>query len=287
MSAVSFAGLSLDEPRIFGIINVTPDSFSDGGETLAVEDALGRGQEMLGAGADVLDVGGESTRPGAEPVGIDEEMARVLPVVRALSDIGALVSIDTRRAPVMAAAIEAGAKIINDVTALTHDPESLDLAVGSGLPVILMHMLGEPGAMRDNPQYDDAALDVFGYLKQRVAACEAAGMDPGGIAVDPGIGFGKTVAHNLDILARLDIYRDFKCPVLLGASRKSFIGKLSRDAAPEDRVAGSLAAVLSAARQGVRLFRVHDVAETRQALTVWRVIDAAGGESGKPLLEKK
>lgn len=278
-----FAGLSLDKPRIFGIINVTPDSFSDAGEALALEDALIRGRKMLGAGADGLDVGGESTRPGAEPVGIDDEIARVLPVVRALSDIGALVSIDTRRAPVMAAAIEAGAKIVNDVTALTFDAASLGLVAESGVAVILMHMLGEPGAMQDNPQYQDAAMEVFGFLKQRVAACEAAGMEPGRIAVDPGIGFGKTVDHNLDILARLDLYRGLGCPVLLGASRKSFIAKLSRGEAPKDRVAGSLAAVLAAAGKGVRLFRVHDVAETRQALTVWRAIE----EGGKPLLEKK
>ena len=272
----TFAGLSLEKPRIFGIINVTPDSFSDGGEALAFEDTLSRGKAMLDAGADILDVGGESTRPGAEPVGIDDEITRVVPVVRALSGLGAMVSIDTRRAPVMKAAIEAGATIINDVTALSHDPDSLGLAVASGLPVILMHMLGEPGTMQDNPQYEDAAQDVFDYLKQRVAACEAAGMDPSRIAVDPGIGFGKTLAHNLDILARLDIYRDFGCPVLLGASRKTFIGKLSGDAAPKDRLAGSLAAVLAAAARGVRLFRVHDVAETRQALTVWQAIEEGG-----------
>ncbi|MDA1089785.1 MAG: dihydropteroate synthase [Proteobacteria bacterium] len=274
MTAVAtFAGLSLDQPRIFGIINVTPDSFSDGGEALVVEDAVSRGRAMLDAGADVLDVGGESTRPGAEPVGIDEEIARVIPVVKALSELGALVSIDTRRAPVMEAAIEAGATIINDVTALSHDPNSMGLAVASGLPVILMHMLGEPGTMQDNPQYEDAALDVFGYLKKRVAACEAAGIDRGRIAVDPGIGFGKTVAHNLDILSRLDLYRDFGCPVLLGASRKTFIGKLSGDVAPKDRLGGSLAAVLAAAARGVRLFRVHDVADTRQALTVFHAIE--------------
>ena len=247
--AGTFARLSLEKPRILGIINVTPDSFSDGGEALAVEDAARRGKAMLDAGADILDVGGESTRPGAEPVGIDEEIARVLPVVRVLSDLGALVSIDTRRAPVMEAAIEAGAAIINDVTALSHDPDSLGFVVASGQPVILMHMLGEPGTMQDNPQYEDTARDVFDYLKQRVAACEAAGIEPNRIAVDPGIGFGKTLVHNLDILARLDLYRDFGYPVLLGASRKTFIGKLSDDATPKDRLGGSLAAVLVAAAQ--------------------------------------
>ncbi len=274
--AGKFAGLSLDKPRIIGIINVTPDSFSDGGEALAPDDALDRGRAMIAAGADILDVGGESTRPGAGSVSADEEIARVLPVVRSLSEMGALVSIDTRRAAVMKAAIEAGAKIINDITALTGDPDSLGVAVESALPVVLMHMRGEPGTMQDNPQYQDAALDVFGYLKDRVRACEAAGMDRALIAVDPGIGFGKTVDHNLEILARLGLYADLGCPVLLGASRKSFIAKISRREEPKDRVAGSLAVVLSAARQGVRLFRVHDVTETRQALDVWQAIDAAG-----------
>ena len=273
MSSVTFAGLSLEKPRIFGIINVTPDSFSDGGDALAHEDALRRGKAMLDAGADILDVGGESARPGAAPVGIEEEIARAVPVVRGLSDLGAKVSIDTRHAPVMEAAIEAGATIINDVTALSHDPDSLDLAVASGLPVILMHMQGDPGTMQDNPQYEDAAQDVFDYLKQRVAECEAAGMDRSRIAIDPGIGFGKTLDHNLDILARLNLYRDFKCPVLLGVSRKTFIGKLGGDAAPKERLGGSLAAVLAAAARGVRLFRVHDVAETRQALTIWQAIE--------------
>ena len=273
MSSVTFAGLSLEKPRIFGIINVTPDSFSDGGDALALEDALRRGKAMLDAGADILDVGGESARPGAAPVGIEDEIARAVPVVRGLSDLGAKVSIDTRHAPVMEAAIEAGATIINDVTALSHDPDSLDLAVASGLPVILLHMQGDPGTMQDNPQYEDAAQDVFDYLKQRVAECEAAGMDRSRIAIDPGIGFGKTLDHNLDILARLNLYRDFKCPVLLGVSRKTFIGKLGGDAAPKERLGGSLAAVLAAAARGVRLFRVHDVAETRQALTIWQAIE--------------
>jgi dihydropteroate synthase len=273
MSAGSFAGLSLEAPRIFGIINITPDSFSDGGEAYAVDDAVRQGQAMIEAGADVLDVGGESTRPGAEPVTVDEEISRVQPVVRALADLGACVSIDSRRAPVMAAAIEAGAKIVNDVTALTADPESLGLVAESGVAVILMHMQGEPGTMQDNPHYDDAALEVFEYLEDRVGVCEQAGIDRGRIAVDPGIGFGKTLDHNLDILNRLELYGDLDCPVLLGASRKSFIAKISRGEAPKDRVPGSLAAVLSAAGLGVRLFRVHDVAETRQALAVWQAIE--------------
>ncbi|MBC8337156.1 MAG: dihydropteroate synthase [Rhodospirillales bacterium] len=273
MTAGAFAGLSLDVPRIVGIINVTPDSFSDGGEALAVDDAVRRGRELIEAGADILDIGGESTRPGAKPVGVGQEITRVEPVVRALADEGYTVSIDSRRASVMAAAIEAGAKVINDITALTGDPESLALAAESDLPVILMHMQGDPGTMQGNPQYDDAAKEIFEYLQGRVEACREAGIGRSRIAVDPGIGFGKTLAHNLDILNRLDVYKDLGCPVLLGASRKSFIGHISREEAPKDRVPGSLAAVLSAYARGVRLFRVHDVTETRQALAVWQAIE--------------
>jgi len=272
----SFAGLSLDRPRLFGIINVTPDSFSDGGEALKSEDALDRGRAMLEAGADVLDVGGESTRPGARPVSIEEELARVVPVVEGLGRLGAMVSIDTRRSPVMRAAIDAGAKIINDITALTGDLESLGLAAESGLPVVLMHMQGEPATMQDEPRYEDPATDIHAYFTERLAACEKAGIGRERIAVDPGIGFGKTVGHNLKILSRLDLYRGIGCSVMLGVSRKSFIGTLSREEPPKDRVAGSIAAVLAAARQGVRLFRVHDVAETRQAFAVWEAIEKGG-----------
>lgn len=274
-AAPSFAGLSLDKPRLFGVINVTPDSFSDGGETLAVGEALKRGRAMLDGGADILDVGGESTRPGAEPVSAEEERARVVPVVKGLSEMGALVSIDTRRAEVMAAAIDAGAGIVNDITALTGDGDSLGLVADRGVAVVLMHMQGDPGTMQDNPQYENAAEDVFGTLKDRVEACEEAGIPRGRIAVDPGIGFGKTVDHNLEILNRLDLYQDLGTPVLLGVSRKSFIAKLSRNEAPKDRVPGSLAAVLAAWAQGVRMFRVHDVAETRQALAVAQAIGEA------------
>ncbi len=276
-----FAGLSLAQPRILGIINATPDSFSDGGEAYALEDALNRGKEMLAAGADILDVGGESTRPNAKPISADEEISRVLPVIEGLAGMGALVSIDTRRAPVMRAAIKAGAGIINDVSALTGDKDSLGVAADSGLSVILMHMQGDPGTMQDNPQYDDAAKDVYHYLAERIQACEAAGIDRGRIAVDPGIGFGKTLAHNLDILGRLSLYDDLGVPVMLGASRKSFIGKISavgdpKDR-PKDRLGGSIAAAVAAYAQGVRLFRVHDVAETRQALAVFQAINEVGG----------
>ena len=274
-AAPSFAGLSLDKPRLFGVINVTPDSFSDGGEALALGDALKRGRAMLDDGADILDVGGESTRPGAEPVSAEEERARVVPVVKELSEMGALVSIDTRRAEVMAAAIDAGAGIVNDVTALTGDGDSLGLVADRGVAVVLMHMQGEPGSMQDEPQYENAAEDVFATLKARVAPCEKAVIRRDRIAVDPGIGFGKTVDHNLEILNRIDIYDGLGVAVLLGVSRKSFIAKLSRNEAPKDRVPGSLAAVIAAWAQGVRMFRVHDVAETRQALAVAQAIGEA------------
>jgi dihydropteroate synthase len=273
----SFAGLSLARPRIMGIINVTPDSFSDGGETLAADDAIARGRRMLADGADILDVGGESTRPGARPISIETEIARVVPVVQALTKAGARVSIDTRHAPVMQAAIDAGAVIVNDVTALTGDPAAAGVVAERKVSVVLMHMQGEPGTMQDNPQYADAAVDVFDYLKKRVDACERAGIARGNVAVDPGIGFGKTLDHNLRILSRLDLYRDFGCPLLIGLSRKSFIGKLGQGEPPKARLPGSLAAALSAFRQGVRLFRVHDVAETVQAFRVWQAV-----ETGKP-----
>ena len=273
MSADSFAGLSLDRPRIFGIINVTPDSFSDGGETFDVDHAVRRGQEMIKGGADVLDVGGESTRPGAKPITVEEEISRTEPVVRTLAGMGATVSIDSHRAEVMAAAIEAGAKIVNDITALTGDPDSIELISTSGQSVVVMHMQGEPSTMQNNPRYDDPAVEVFDFLKNRIQACQDAGISRGRIAVDPGIGFGKTLGHNLDILGRLELYRDLGCPVMLGASRKSFISMISHGQAPKDRVPGSLATVLSAWASGVRLFRVHDVAETRQALDVWQAIE--------------
>jgi len=269
---MTFAGLALDKLLIMGIVNVTPDSFSDGGETQEAEYAIARGLAFRDQGADILDVGGESTRPGAEPVSLEEELNRVIPVVRELADAGAIVSIDTRHAQVMTAAVEAGAKIINDVTALTGDPNSLDAAAKSGAAVILMHMRDEPGTMQDDPVYEDAALEVRDYLSDRVRVCESAGILRDQIAVDPGIGFGKTVAHNLEILGRLDIYQDLAVPVVLGVSRKSFIGHVSQGEPPMDRVAGSLAAALAGVAQGVHIIRVHDVAETCQALAVHAAI---------------
>jgi len=271
----SFAGLGLDAPVIMGIVNVTPDSFSDGGEAFRVDDAVARGLAMRAAGAAILDVGGESTRPGAEPVSPEDEMARVLPVIETLAAEGALVSIDSRRAAVMAAAMDAGAGIVNDVTALTGDPDSLDVVAGAGASVILMHMQGEPRTMQDNPTYNVPSEDIRDYLAARIAACEAAGIPRGRIAVDPGIGFGKTLEHNLEILAHMDRFHELGCAVVLGASRKSFIGKLSEAEDPQERVAGSIATALAARAQGVQIYRVHDVAETRQAFQVWEAIGGA------------
>ncbi len=216
-------------------------------------------------------MGGESTRPGAAPVAPDEEMHRVLPVVRALAERGAVVSVDTRHARTMGAALDAGAAIINDITAVA-DAEALRIAVERQAPVILMHMQGEPRSMQKDPVYDFAALDVFDWLAGRVAACEAAGLDRSRICVDPGIGFGKTLQHNAQILARLGLYHGLGCPVLLGASRKTFIARICGDMPPKQRVAGSLAAALAGADQGMQFIRVHDVAETVQALKVWHAI---------------
>ena len=255
-----------------GVINVTPDSFSDGGEALDPAAALERGRAMMETGAAILDVGGESTRPGAEPVSEDEEMARVLPVVRGLKDLGAVVSIDTRRAAVMEAAAAEGARIINDVTALSGDTRSLEVAASSDAHLILMHMRGEPGTMQDDPHYEDAPKEVLDYLAGRVAACEAAGIDRRRIAVDPGIGFGKTLDHNIEILRRLDLYRELELPLVLGVSRKNLIAKMAMGEPPQARLPGSIAAALAGVSRGVHILRVHDVAEARQALDVWAAI---------------
>ena len=274
-----FAGLGLDRPRIMGIINVTPDSFSDGGDRFESRRAVADGLAMREAGADVLDIGGESTRPGAEPISEQQEMDRVLPVIEALAAEGALISIDSRHAAVMAAALDQGAAIVNDVTALTGDPTALELMASRRCPVALMHMQGQPQTMQVDPTYEDAAHDIFDYLAERVRACEAAGLDRGQIAIDPGIGFGKTLAHNLRILEQLAVFHGLGCPVLFGASRKSFIGRLSGAAAPKDRLAGSLAAALAGVARGAQILRVHDVAETCQAIAVWQAVVAAEAEA--------
>jgi dihydropteroate synthase len=252
-----------------GVVNVTPDSFSDGGLFASTEAAIAQGRRLAEEGADILDIGGESTRPGSEPVPEDEELRRVLPVVEALAADGHLVSIDTRRAGVMRAALAAGARIANDVTALAGDPESLDVAAGAGVAVVLMHMQGDP-------HYGDVVAEVGDFLAARVEACVAAGIPRARICVDPGIGFGKTVEHNLALLRGLAALRPEGCALLVGASRKGFIGKLSRGEDTSRRLPGSLAVALHAAAAGADVLRVHDVAETRQALEIWRALQAAG-----------
>ena len=264
------AGLALDRPLLMGIVNVTPDSFSDGGRFLAADAAIDHALQLEAEGADILDIGGESTRPGSDAVDLDEECRRVLPVIQALAKRSrARLSIDTRKAEVMRRAALEGAYFINDVAALGHDPKAMETAAATGLPVVLMHARGEPRTMQENPVYADAVLDIYDWLEARVEACERAGISRNRLIVDPGIGFGKTLAHNLALLGSLGILHGLGCPVLLGASRKSFIGRLSGKAA-DDRLPGSIAAALIAASQGVQILRVHDVAATRQALAVWQ-----------------
>lgn len=269
----AFAGLSMDRPRIMGIVNVTPDSFSDGGSYGSVQAAVDHGLRLIEEGADILDVGGESTRPGSDAVALDEECRRVLPVIEGLrARTTAKISVDTRKAHVMRRAAAAGADILNDVSALSHDPESLSVAADSGLPVMLMHAQGDPKTMNDKPRYADVVLDVFDYLEERIAACEAAGILKEKIVVDPGIGFGKHLPHNVAVLHAMSLYHGLGVPVLLGASRKKLIGQLCNVDEPRERVPGSIAAALTAIAQGVQIVRVHDVAATRQAVSVQMAI---------------
>tara|TARA_B100001939_G_scaffold348006_1_gene371958 strand:- start:2032 stop:3126 length:1095 start_codon:yes stop_codon:yes gene_type:complete len=261
--------LDLQTPRIQGILNVTPDSFSDGGRFDKAAAALRHARFMHQAGADFIDIGGESTRPGAEPVSLEEELGRVIPLVEELAGEGIPLSVDTRNAPVMAQALEKGAHIINDVSALTHDRDSLSVVAASTAPVILMHAQGSPQTMQQDPRYDDVVLDVFDYLEERIACCLEAGISRDRLIADPGIGFGKTVEHNLALLRHISLFHGLGVPLLLGASRKSFIGALSGAQTATDRLPGSLATAQAFWDQGGQIVRVHDVAQTRQALTIW------------------
>jgi len=270
----SWAGFDLGRrPLIMGIVNVTPDSFSDGGAFATPETAIAQGRKLVTEGADIVDVGGESTRPGAAPVSPEEELRRVDPVVRGLAAAGAIVSIDTRHAAVMEAALAAGARIVNDVSALASDG-SVAVVARRHTPVVLMHMQGEPRTMQTAPRYTLPSLDIAEYLEVRIAACEAAGIRRGAIAIDPGIGFGKSRADNLEILARLGLLRALGCAVMVGVSRKSFLGPALPAA---ERLAGSLAAALQAWTQGAQILRVHDVAATRQALDTAQAIQSVSG----------
>lgn len=267
----TWAGFALDRPLVMGIVNATPDSFSDGGDNYDPKTAIATALSMVEAGADIIDVGGESTRPGAAPVSPEDEAARVLPVVSALAAKGVAVSIDTRHAKVMAAATVAGAVIINDVAAL-REPGAMAAAAQSGAAICLMHMLGEPGTMQQAPDYACAPLDVYDFLAERIEAARQAGISLDRIVVDPGIGFGKTADHNAQILDALALLHGLGAGILLGVSRKRFVAALSRDEMPKQRFPGSLAAAQIGLDAGARIVRVHDVAETVQAVTVWRAI---------------
>jgi dihydropteroate synthase len=270
-----WAGFALDRPLVMGVLNLTPDSFSDGGRWSDAERAVEHGRVLLEAGADIIDVGGESTRPGAAELPPREEIRRVEAVVRALDEDGAVVSIDTRHKAVMERALAAGARIVNDISALTHDPGSLAYIARREMPVVLMHMRGEPRTMQREPVYDSPLVEVLEYLEARIAACAAAGIPRERIVVDPGIGFGKLVPHNLELLAGIGTFHALGCGLVIGVSRKSMIAGLSRGEPPDARLPGSLAAALSAVQQGVQILRVHDVAETRQALVLWGAIAGA------------
>jgi len=254
--------------RIMGIVNVTPDSFSDGGEWFEREAAIAHGRELAGEGATILDVGGESTRPFADPVPLEEERARVVPVIAALAGAGAQLSVDTMKVEVARAAIEAGATYVNDVTAFRHEPAMAALVAEHGCDCCLMHMLGDPQTMQVDPRYDDVVSEVKAFLEERAGFAVAEGVPEERIAVDPGIGFGKTVAHNLELLRRLDEIGALGFTVVIGTSRKGFLGRLAGREDPHDRVAATVAANVLAFERGATVFRVHDVAPTADALTV-------------------
>jgi dihydropteroate synthase len=254
--------------RIMGILNVTPDSFSDGGEWFEFAAAVDHGRALVAEGADILDVGGESTRPGSDPTPVDEELRRVVPVVAALRDAGVQLSVDTMKLTVAQAAVDAGATFVNDVSAFRHDPELAGYVADRGCDCCLMHMLGEPRTMQDDPRYDDVVDDVRAFLEDRVEFAVREGVREERILLDPGIGFGKTVEHNLDLLRRLDEIVALGFPVAVGTSRKGFLGRLTGREDPHERVAATVAANVLALERGATVFRVHDVAPTRDALAV-------------------
>jgi dihydropteroate synthase len=269
----SWAGLTLDRPRVMGILNVTPDSFSDGGRYDGAAAAIEAGHAMAEAGADIIDIGGESTRPGAAPVPPEEEQARILPVLRALAPSGYRISVDTRNAATMRAALDAGAAIVNDVSALAHDPQAAPLVAERGCPIVLMHMRGTPATMHTHACYNDVAAEVRSELAARLDAAERAGIGRDRIALDPGIGFAKMPAQNVALLHHLPKLLDLGCPILVGLSRKSLIGKLAGVKEPGERGPGSLAAGLWALTHGASILRVHDVSGTVQAVRVWHAIE--------------
>lgn len=267
------AGLVLDRPRVMGILNATPDSFSDGGQFHAPQTAVAHGVAMVQAGADIIDVGGESTRPGAHAVPEADEIERVLPVIAALrAQVGTPISIDTRKAGVARAAVGAGADLVNDVSGFTFDGALAPFCAATGLPVCVMHAQGDPQTMQENPFYDNALLDVHDFLHERIEALVALGVDRARIVIDPGIGFGKTLAHNLTLLRGISLFHGLGCAILLGASRKKFIATLGQAPEAPERVPGSIAVALAGVAQGVQILRVHDVRETVSALALWQAV---------------
>lgn len=269
----ALAGLAFDRPRLMGILNVTPDSFSDGGR-FATDDSALEQARYLAQTADILDIGGESTRPGAAEVPVEEEIRRTAPLIAALRRGGLVVpvSIDTRKADVARAAVAAGAGLINDVAAMIHDPALGRVAAESGLPLCLMHAQGTPATMQADPRYDDVLLDVYDFLEERLAAAEATGIPRARLIADPGIGFGKTLDHNLTLLRGLSLFHGLGVPVLLGASRKRFIGTIADEPQAERRGPGTIAVTLAAVAQGIQIHRVHDTEGTRQALSLWQAV---------------
>jgi dihydropteroate synthase len=260
----------LDQPQVMAIVNATPDSFSDGGQYADAAAAAEAGARMAADGAAIVDVGGESTRPGARSIWEGDEIERVAPVIRQLAVAGTAVSVDTRKAEVMTAAVEAGARLINDVSALTYDARSAEVAGDLGVPVVLMHHQGAPEVMQENPRYDDVLVEVYLWLEERIAAVVEAGVAREHILVDPGFGFGKNVGHNLELMNGLALFHSLGCPLVVGASRKRTIGALSGEAPPEKRLGGSIAFAMKALDQGAQIVRVHDAFETVQAVRVWR-----------------
>ncbi len=266
------AGVSMSQPRVMGILNATPDSFSDGGVNAAAQDAVASGITMQTAGADLLDVGGESTRPGAVTVSVSNEIARVVPVIKGLraSGVTCPISIDTRKAAVAQAAHLAGAALINDVSGFTYDTALAPYAAAQDLPVCVMHALGDPATMQQDPQYENVLLDVYDFLETQITTLVAQGIPRSRIIADPGIGFGKTMPHNLALLARLGLFHGLGVPILLGASRKRFIGTIGKAPQATDRAPGSIGVALAALGHGIQVLRVHDVAQTMQAIALWR-----------------
>ncbi len=272
--------LEFDRPLIMGVVNVTPDSFSDGGSFLNPADAIAHGLLLVEQGADILDIGGESTRPGALPVSVEIEESRVLPVVEGLSEAGVPVSIDSRHARVMEKALLAGADIINDISALEYEKESMAVAALADGAVVLMHSRDTPQNMQNDPQYGDVVSEVYAYFEKRIEACSKAGIDSARLVLDPGIGFGKSIEHNLALLAHLDRFHQLGCPLMVGISRKSFIGHITGAKSPQDRLPGSISGAMAALMRGVHILRVHDVADTCQAVQIWQAIVCASGNIG-------